>query len=268
MDVVFLAEPLAAEDIRKYFSGSISEKHELRWDERKECVVSRTVMMLGAIEFAEMPSVPTAPESLPVMIEAIRRMGPDSLPWTPGAASFRTRSEWLRKRGLVGEDWPDLDGSRLSATLEDWLSPYIHGMTKKSDLQRLDLLKILQSMYSFRQLREIDRLAPTHLVVPTGSRIPVDYAAPDTPPVLAVRLQEMFGQTETPAVGGGTVPVLLHLLSPARRPLAVTQDLPSFWKNAYPEVRKDMRGQYPKHEWPEDPLHAEPTRRAKKRTGK
>jgi ATP-dependent helicase HrpB len=114
-----------------------------------------------------------------------------------------------------------------------------------------------------KQLQEIELLAPTHLTVPTGSRIPIDYEKGQ--PVLAVRLQEMFGETKTPTVGGGRVKVLLHLLSPAQRPLAVTQDLPSFWKNAYPDVRKDMRGQYPKHVWPEDPLNAEPTRRAKRR---
>jgi len=123
---------------------------------------------------------------------------------------------------------------------------------------------ILSSLFSHGQLRELDWLAPTHLTVPTGSHIPVEYAA-GSRPVLAVRLQEMFGQTETPTVGGGRVKVVLHLLSPAHRPLAVTQDLPSFWQNAYPDVRKDMRGRYPKHHWPENPLEAKPTRRVKRR---
>ena len=123
---------------------------------------------------------------------------------------------------------------------------------------------IVDGMFSYQQMRELDRLAPTHLTVPTGSHIPLDYSA-GTQPVLAVRLQEMFGQIDTPTIGGGKIKVLLHLLSPARRPIAVTQDFPSFWKNAYPQVRKDMRGRYPKHHWPEDPLDAEPTRRTKRR---
>jgi ATP-dependent helicase HrpB len=121
---------------------------------------------------------------------------------------------------------------------------------------------IIRGMFSYQQLQQLDRLAPTHLTVPTGSRIAIDYAA--SQPALSVRLQEMFGETETPTIGGGKEKVLIHLLSPARRVLAVTQDLPSFWKNAYPDVRKDMRGQYPKHVWPEDPLSAIPTRKTKK----
>jgi ATP-dependent helicase HrpB len=137
-------------------------------------------------------------------------------------------------------------------------------MARRAHLAKLDLTSILDARFTFQQRRLLERLAPSHLSVPTGSRIPLIYA-PGSPPVLAVRLQEMFGETGTPAVCDGKVKVLLHLLSPAKRPLAVTQDLPSFWQNAYPQVRKDMRGRYPKHYWPENPLEAEPTRRVKRK---
>ncbi len=142
-------------------------------------------------------------------------------------------------------------------------APFLGRIYRRAQLGQLDLVEILRSRFSFHQSKELDRLAPETLAVPTGSKIRLDYSAAQ--PVLAVRLQEMFGQSETPTVGGGKVKVLIHLLSPASRPLAVTQDLPSFWKNAYPEVRKEMRGRYPKHHWPEDPLEAEPTRRTKRR---
>jgi ATP-dependent helicase HrpB len=136
-------------------------------------------------------------------------------------------------------------------------------MSRRAHLLRLDMTAVVSSLFTYEQLRELDALTPTHLVAPTGSRIALAYPV-QGPPVLAVRLQEMFGQTETPSVARGKVKVLIHLLSPARRPLAVTQDLPSFWKNAYADVRKDMRGRYPKHHWPDDPLVAEPTRRTKR----
>jgi ATP-dependent helicase HrpB len=137
-------------------------------------------------------------------------------------------------------------------------------MWKLDQLQRLDLVEILRSMFTHQQLRELDRLAPSKLLVPSGSRITLDYTPTDHP-ALSVKLQELFGLTETPRVGGGTTPVTIHLLSPAARPLAVTQDLRSFWENVYPEIRKQLRARYPKHPWPEDPLTATPTRRTIKR---
>jgi len=166
-------------------------------------------------------------------------------------------------QGLVGADWPNLSDQHLIQTLDDWLGPFLEGIIRRSQLKKLDLGKIIRAIFTYRQFHKLERLTPTHLIVPTGSRIPLDYASGEQP-VLAVRLQEMFGETETPTVAGGKVKVLLHLLSPAHRPIAVTRDLTSFWKNAYIEVRKDMRGQYPKHEWPENPLEAKPTRRSKR----
>ncbi|MGE5202676.1 MAG: ATP-dependent helicase C-terminal domain-containing protein, partial [Acidobacteriota bacterium] len=152
----------------------------------------------------------------------------------------------------------------LVESLETWLGPYLEGITRRSQLERVDLLAALKTLLPWELQRKLDMLAPTHVTVPSGSRIPIDYGAGEVP-VLAVRLQEMFGLAETPAVAGGRVPLLLHLLSPAGRPLQVTRDLRGFWSTSYRTVRAEMRGRYPKHPWPEDPLTEPPTRRAKRR---
>jgi ATP-dependent helicase HrpB len=178
---------------------------------------------------------------------------------------LRRRSEWIREAGIGGSGWPDLSDARLRATLPDWLGPHLAGITRRAHLKSLKMETVLHTIFSTRHIRDLERLAPEFIRAPTGSRIRIQYA-PGQAPVLAVRLQEMFGQTDTPRVGGGAVPVLLHLLSPAGRPLAVTQDLRSFWQNTYGGVRKEMRGKYPRHEWPEDPLAATPTRRTRRRS--
>ncbi len=261
---IYSATALAEEDIREGFADQLTSRDEIEWDGSQESVVARTVTRFGAIELSHIQITPGSEVVLPIVLAYIRTAGLGVLPWSKDALSVRARSEWLRASGLAGADWPDLGDGQLAGTLEEWLSPYLHGVTKRSQMEKLDLSKIIRAVLSFRQLELLEKLAPTHIVVPTGSRIPVDYASGSTP-VLAVRLQEMFGQSETPAVGGGKRKVVLHLLSPAHRPLAVTQDLRSFWKNAYPDVRKEMRGRYPKHYWPDDPLEAAPTKRVKRR---
>ena len=260
---IFLAEPIAEEDVRKVFADHLVIEEEVRWDERQESVVARQLTRLGEILISEQPLTNQGEETLRAMVSGIRMMGLDVLPWNNTAISMRTRSEWLRNQNIVATDWPALSNDHLLSTLDEWLAPYLDGVTRRSHLARLDMTSILNSLFTYEQLRQIDRLAPTHLVVPTGSHIAVEYTV-GSQPILAVRLQEMFGQVETPRVADGKVSVLLHLLSPARRPLAVTQDLPSFWKNAYHDVRKDMRGRYPRHYWPENPQEAEPTRKTKR----
>jgi ATP-dependent helicase HrpB len=160
--------------------------------------------------------------------------------------------------------WPDLSDAALDGSLGEWLSPHLTDARSIADVGRIDLAGVLRSRLSWDARAALDSEAPTHVVVPSGSRLPIDYADPAAP-VLAVRLQEMFGAPETPRIGGGRVPLTLHLLSPARRPVQVTRDLAGFWTGSYAEVRREMRGRYPKHEWPEDPLTAVPTRRAKPR---
>ncbi len=259
----FLAERIDESDIRDVCADQIETHDDVRWDTRDQVVVSRRVTRLGAIELSESSLTTNNELMCSAMLEGIREMGLDSLPWGKEATSLRARSEWLRLQELVGDDWPNLSDERLLENLEQWLGPFLTGITRRSHLERLELAQMLHALFSYNQLSLLNRLAPTHHTVPTGSRLPLDYTA-GKQPVLAVRLQEMFGETDSPTVAGGKVKVLLHLLSPAHRPLAVTGDLSSFWRNAYPEVRKEMRGRYPKHYWPEDPLTAAPTKRRKK----
>jgi ATP-dependent helicase HrpB len=157
--------------------------------------------------------------------------------------------------------WPDVSDSALAAALDEWIAPHAADIRRLSEI---DVERALGDLLDWRRRRALDDLAPTHVEVPTGSRIAIDYTDPDAP-VLAVRLQEIFGLTESPRLLGGRVAVTLHLLSPAHRPVQVTRDLAGFWRTSYFDVRKDLRGRYPKHEWPEDPLTASPTRRAKPR---
>jgi ATP-dependent helicase HrpB len=204
-----------------------------------------------------------APEQMTAaMLDGIRALGIAVLPWTRDAESLRQRILFLHRLDAAG-NWPDLSDGALLTTLDDWLAPYIAGITRQTQLDRLDLAALLRQRLSWEQQQALDRLAPTHVAVPSGSRVPIDYSAGDVP-VLAVRLQEMFGAKATPAVIGGRVPLLLHLLSPAGRPLQVTRDLGGFWTGSYPAVRGEMRGRYPKHPWPDDPLTALPTARAKR----
>ena len=260
---VFLAAPLQKSDILKMFGQRIIQAREVFWDSKAEAVTARSVEKLGELILSEKKAEAQGEAMCAAMIEGIKEMGLSCLPWDREAESFRQRSEWVRKSNLVGVDWPELSDGFLAQHLDEWLRPFLDGTTRRSQLPRLEMNAVLKALFSYAQLQELHRLAPLALEVPTGTHIRVDYSG--EVPILAVKLQEMFGQIETPTVGGGRINVLIHLLSPAGRPLAVTQDLKSFWQNAYPEVRKQMRGRYSKHPWPVDPLHAPPTRRTKRK---
>ncbi|MOA11860.1 ATP-dependent RNA helicase HrpB [compost metagenome] len=171
----------------------------------------------------------------------------------------------MQLMALGANVWPDASDEGLIATMEHWLKPHIFGMRSRADLQKLSMPQLLEGLLEWKQRQELDEQVPTHIVVPSGSRIPVDYSDPAAP-VLAVRLQELFGLAETPRLARGRLPVTLHLLSPSQRPVQVTQDLRSFWEHGYFEVKKDLKGRYPKHYWPDDPYAAVPTNRAKPRT--
>jgi ATP-dependent helicase HrpB len=259
---IFLAAPLTLAEIEEDFTDQIVERESVSWNARLEQVDAKRERRLWSLVLEERPlGAPSKDAVLAAMLDGIRQMGLDALPWSPAAASLRARIAFLRK--AEGEAWPDLSDAALLDTLDAWLAPYLDGISRRAHLTRLDLHETLSARLDWKQRQALDALAPTHLTVPSGSRVPLDYAAPV--PVLAVRLQEMFGAAETPKIAGGKIPVLLHLLSPARRPVQVTQDLRSFWTNVYAAVRADLRGQYPKHYWPDDPLQAEPTARAKPR---
>ncbi|MGB1092020.1 MAG: ATP-dependent helicase C-terminal domain-containing protein, partial [Oceanobacter sp.] len=187
------------------------------------------------------------------------------LNWTQEAEQLRRRMALVRYY-LPEDGWPDVSDTSLIATLDDWLMPYLNQARHLRDLNKINLEQALVSLLDWPQQEALKELAPTHLPVPSGSRIAIDYPADPKhgEPVLAVKLQEMFGCEQQPAILRGRLPLLVHLLSPAKRPLQVTSDLPHFWRNTYAEVRKDMRGRYPKHPWPEDPLSAEATRLTKR----
>lgn len=260
---VLLAAPLAKEEILEFFGDQLEELEEVKFDTSAGRIVARKITRLGALILSETTLSKPDPEKVAdVLLQALKEQGLVKLPWSELALKTRQRLAFLHY--LTPETWPDLSDEVLETTMDEWLLPHLVGLRTIEQVSKLDLNEILLSALSWEQRQEMDRLAPTHLQVPSGSRIALDYIDPETP-VLAVRLQEVFGMLDTPRIGGGKVPLLLHLLSPASRPVQVTRDLRSFWANGYFEVRKDLRGRYPKHYWPENPLEAEPTRGTKKR---
>jgi ATP-dependent helicase HrpB len=183
-----------------------------------------------------------------------------SLQWSEDASRVRARLAFLHRHV---DGWPDVGDVALRASAHEWLLPHLVGLRRRDEVDALDLGALLLSRLSWRQRSALDELAPTHLEVPSGSRIRVDYEDAESP-VLAVRIQEVFGLDTTPSIAGGAVPLTLHLLSPAYRPVQITRDLAGFWRSSYFEVRKELRGRYPKHAWPDDPMHAVPTRRTRR----
>jgi ATP-dependent helicase HrpB len=259
---ILLAAPISLAEIRSLFSGDISEEAVVEWDAAARTVRAVSRERLGALVLKEGPLAHPEPESVTLaLLEGIRGIGIAALPWSAAATGIRQRVAFLR---TVQPDWPDLSDAALEATLPLWLGPHLVGMRRLDDLRRLEWAEVLLSGLNRERRLALDRLAPTHLTVPSGSRLPLDYGDPSAP-VLAVRLQEMFGQVETPLLAGGAVPLTLHLLSPAGRPVQVTRDLAGFWRSTYFEVKRDLKGRYPRHYWPDDPLAAPPTRRAKPR---
>jgi ATP-dependent helicase HrpB len=262
---IYLAAPVTLEELRAHLASHIREEEGVRWDVPSQTVMARREERFGALVLDSKPLTNADPEKMRgAMLEGIRRLGLDALPWTPDARDWQARVLSL-KAWLPEEDWPDVSDAALLATLDDWLGPYLDGIARRDHLVRLDLLAILQARLDWNQSKRLEQDAPTHITVPSGSHLKLDYK-PGESPVLAVKLQEMFGLADTPRVARGRVPVTLHLLSPARRPIQVTQDLRGFWERTYAEVRKELKGRYPKHPWPDDPWNAVPTARAKRRT--
>jgi len=259
---IFLAAAIGREQLLNYHGALIGEQTFVVWDEREQAVQARRQQRLGELVVADEPwAEADAGAVQAALLAGIRRRGAGCLPWNDAARELQARIGFLQR--LAPQDWPDVRDEALLCTLENWLSPWLQGMTRLSQLKRLDLRMALLAQLSWPQQRRLDELAPATLTVPSGSRVRLDYR--QETPVLAVRLQEMFGLTDTPCVAGGRVPVLLHLLSPARRPMQITRDLAAFWQGGYHEVKKELKGRYPKHHWPDDPLQAPPTAGAKRR---
>ena len=235
---------------------------ECRFDMAALSVRARRVHRLGAIVLSEAPIPhPDGAVAQAVFLAGIREAGIGKLPFSKAAEHLRERVGFLHRS--LGEEWPDMSDEALAATLEDWLQPFLGEALSVRALDPGLLTDALRSRLDPRQSREIDRLAPTHYVAPTGSHVPIRYDGDE--PLVSIRVQELFGETTHPSIAGGRVPLVLELLSPAHRPLQTTRDLPGFWRGSWADVRAEMRGRYPRHPWPEDPTQAEATRRAKPR---
>ncbi|MEV0807990.1 ATP-dependent helicase HrpB [Micromonospora sp. NPDC050200] len=255
---VRLAAGLDEATAREAGGPLLRQAREVGWTDGD--VVAREVVRLGAIELLTRPLARPEPALLAAALrDGLRQEGLAVLNWTPQARALRERMAFCRR--ALGEGWPEVSDDALLAAADDWLGPELAAARRRADLARVDVAAALRRLLPWRQAARLDELAPERIEVPSGSKIRVDYADPAAP-VLAVKLQETFGWPAAPRIADGRVPVLLHLLSPAGRPVAVTADLASFWRTGYPQVRAELRGRYPRHPWPEDPGSATPTRHA------
>lgn len=254
------ALPVTEADLRTLHADRLRPERLVEWSRRERAVIARERLMLGAVALEDRPWRTAPPEAVAAALAAgVRDLGLATLPWTDAARRFQSRVAFLRSRGEA--DLPDLTEAALAEGLEEWLAPHLAGLRRIDDLARIDLGAILAGLLDHGARLRLDRLAPAAITAPTGTRLAIDYAGPQ--PSVAVRLQEMFGTTTHPSAAG--VPLLFELLSPAGRPVQTTADLPGFWRTSYADVRRDLRGRYPRHPWPEDPAAAAPTRRVKPR---
>ena len=258
---IYRAAAYDRERLESQFSDQMEWQANIYWDQASQSVAARKALRFGALPIENQPiRRPDVDRVMAAMIDGISQNGAAALPWTKALRRWQTRICFLHRILNGPEDWPDLSDQNLTSDLE-WLTPYLTGVSSLRDLAKVDLRGALMNRFSYEQHRKVDALAPAHWVAPSGSRIPIDYTG--KVPILAVRLQEMFGLEETPTIAGGRQPLLIHLLSPAGRPVQVTQDLAGFWQSGYHEVKKELKGRYPKHYWPDDPLAAKATARAK-----
>ena len=258
---IYKAIELTQTQIEEHLNDQIHQYDDVSWDNEQQRVRVRRVKSLGAIPLRETQIMNASNEDvLDVLIEALEELGLEQLHWSKEAKILRQRVNFLNQHNMA---FPDFSDVYLLEHLDVWLAPYLNGLSSLRACQNLDFYNILLGQMSFEQTQTLDRLAPSKLKVASGSHIAIDYSNPDQP-ILAVRLQEMFGTKSTPSVLGGKVKLMIHLLSPASRPMQVTQDLESFWANTYDEVKKELRGKYKKHYWPDDPLTAVATSKTKK----
>lgn len=260
-----LAAPLSRDSIKTDFEQSIERRERIEWDSQEQAVIARRERWLGAIKLVETRIEQPDPAQVSrALLTGIREMGLASLPWSKQARQLRERIAFARRlEHRTPNPWPDVSDAALLDSLEAWLGPWVDGMTRREQLSRLDVHAILTGLIDWDLQQRLNAFAPTHLTVPSGSRIPIDYST--EAPTMSVRLQEVFGLDKTPTIADGRVPLTLELLSPAQRPVQITQDLASFWVRGYTDVKKDLKGRYPKHYWPDDPLNAEATAKAKPR---
>ncbi|MFT7571412.1 MAG: ATP-dependent helicase HrpB [Paracoccaceae bacterium] len=257
-----IAAPISAATIEHLFETEIRDGETAVWDSQSRSVIARRQRRLNALVLNDVPAKNIPGDQIAnALVDGIRDIGLDCLPWGKDASEWRQRVLCFHQATGNG---PDVSDSTLVETLEEWLLPYLAGMSRLQHLKSLDMLAVLKALSDWTTLQTMDKQVPSHFTVPSGSSIRIDYADP-TAPVLPVKLQEMFGATETPSIIDGAIALSIHLLSPAGRPLQITRDLQAFWTNTYPQVKAEMKGRYPKHPWPDDPLAAVPTRHTKNR---
>lgn len=250
-------------DVLERFADQIIERDSFTFDKSSLRLKGQRTRQLGAITLsAAQVAVQPSDAATDALIAAIRRYGLNILPWNKASTMLRARLAWLH---VHQNDWPSVSDDALCDALEEWLAPYLVGKTKLTELSDNDIVNGLMSLVPYQLHAQLDQLAPTHYVVPTGSKIPLSYNADGAAPILSVRVQELFGLASHPSICDRKVPLTIEMLSPAHRPIQLTQDLPGFWSGSWRDMRADMRGRYPRHEWPEDPAQAAPTRRAKPR---
>jgi ATP-dependent helicase HrpB len=263
---IFLAAPISLRDLEAHFAALIVDSADIRWDSRDAAIHARNERRLGALilESIEMRN-PDPAVMQDAALAGLRQIGIAALPWTKTLQQWRARVMLMRQHDVMAPTpWPDLSDEALELSLDAWAPAWITGFTRRDHFAKMDLSNALRASLTHQQGAILDREAPVHFNVPSGSSIPIDYLE-DGSPSLSVRLQELFGLNQTPTVAGGKVALLLKLLSPAGRPVQITRDLLSFWNRGYHEVKKDLKGRYPKHYWPDDPHTAQATRRARPR---
>jgi ATP-dependent helicase HrpB len=260
---ILLAAPLSRAALLEHCAERLVERESVEWSSRTAAVAARRTLELDGLVLEEKPlaEVPAA-AARAAMLEGVRELGLAALPWDRAARDLQARIEFVRgplREAALAASWPAASDAALLESLELWLAPWLEGVTRREHLSRVPLAQALLGRLTPAQQRELSEWAPTHLRLPSGSQLRIDYLD-DNAPLVSLRLQEAFGLRATPRLGRGAVPVTFRLLSPAQRPVQVTRDLASFWHGAYAQVRKDLRGRYPKHYWPENPLEAQPTR--------
>jgi len=260
---ITLAAPLAAAEMETLFADRIESRDEISFDEPSASLRVRRLRSLGAIRISEQPLPAGADDkSARMLAQAIVRLGIERLPWTPALRQWRGRIIFLRR--VEGSEWPDLSDAALRESAGEWLAPAFLGKSALAQLRTEELARAFHALLPFNMRRRLESEAPTHFTTPSGSAVAIDYTQEDGPKI-AIRVQELFGLDRHPTVGAGRVPLVIELLSPARRPVQVTRDLPGFWRGSYAAVKADMKGRYPRHPWPDNPLLALPTTRSKQR---
>ena len=259
---ILLAAALALDDVEKIAGASIETVDELSFDRASASLRARRRRRLGALTLAEQTlPIPQDDAAALALARGVLSLGVARLPWTKALKQQRDRVMFLAQ--AEGEAWPDLSDEALDAN-PGWLAPFLVGKTRLDEISADDLASALDAMLPWELRRRLDDQAPTHFRAPTGTQAPIDYDA-EGGPAIALRVQELFGLNTHPSLAGGRIPLTLHLLSPANRPIQITRDLPGFWRGSWAAVRSDLRGRYPRHFWPEDPAAAAPTARAKPR---